>query len=277
MSKVDTNRSLFTLNGKVIVITGGTGVLGSAMAKYLAGEGAAVVVIGRSETSAKALVDEIVADGGKASYITADVTKEADLQVVKESLSTSYGNIDVLINAAGGNMPGAVVKPEESLMDSDTDAVRAVMELNYLGTYLPIKILLPLFLSTNKGSIINVSSMSADRPLTRVMGYSSAKAAIDNLTKWLAVEFATKYGEGLRVNAIAPGFFLTHQNKELLTQKDGSLTSRGEQIISSTPMNRFGDPQELLGAIHWLSSEASRFVTGTIIAVDGGYAAFSGV
>ncbi|MEM7380030.1 MAG: SDR family oxidoreductase [Bacteroidota bacterium] len=277
MSKVDTNRSLFNLNSKVIVITGGTGVLGSAMAKYLAGEGATVVVIGRSETTAKALVDEIIGGGGKASYITANVTNEADLQAVKESLSTAFGSIDVLINAAGGNMPGAVVKPEESLMDSDTDAVRAVMELNYLGTYLPIKILLPLFLSTNKGSIINVSSMSADRPLTRVMGYSSAKAAIDNLTKWLAVEFATKYGEGLRVNAIAPGFFLTHQNKELLTQEDGSLTSRGEQIISSTPMNRFGDPQELLGAIHWLSTEASGFVTGTIVAIDGGYAAFSGV
>ncbi|NAS13825.1 SDR family oxidoreductase [Poritiphilus flavus] len=277
MSKIDANSSLFALDDKVIVITGGTGVLGSAMAKYLAGEGARVVIIGRSEASAKALLDEISAAEGKTTFISADVTMESDLESATEALRAEFGKIDVLINAAGGNMPGAVVKPNESIMDSDTEAVRGVMELNYLGTYLPIKIFLPLFLDNGKGSIINVSSMSADRPLSRVMGYSSAKAAIDNLTKWLAVEFAAKYGESLRVNAIAPGFFLTHQNKELLTNQDGSLTSRGQQIVSSTPMKRFGDPQELLGAVHWLCSDASSFVTGTIVPVDGGFGAFSGV
>jgi NAD(P)-dependent dehydrogenase (short-subunit alcohol dehydrogenase family) len=192
-------------------------------------------------------------------------------------LQESFGKIDVLINAAGGNMKGAVITPEQRLPDADTDALREVMELNYLGSFLPIKVFLPLFLKENKGSIINISSMAASRPMTRVLGYSSAKAAIDNLTKWLSVEFCMKYGKDLRVNAIAPGFFLTDQNRGLLTQSDGSLTDRGNKIIGHTPMGTFGQPSDLFGVTQWLCSDASSFVTGTIIPVDGGFSAYSGV
>lgn len=268
---------LFDIQDTVIVITGATGVLGSAMAKYLASVGAQVVIMARNMEAAGKLKTEIAQAGGKATIIKADVTKAEDLKIASEELERTFGKIDVLINAAGGNMPGAVIRPDQSLLDSDVEALRSIIDLNYIGTYLPIKMLLPLFLESKKGSIINVSSMSADRPLTRVMGYSSSKAAIDNLTKWLAVEFAQKYGEHLRVNAIAPGFFLTIQNKELLTNEDGSLTSRGEQIVTNTPMGRFGNPDELFGAVHYLCSEASRFVTGTVLTIDGGFSAYSGV
>ncbi|MGB5820386.1 MAG: SDR family oxidoreductase [Saonia sp.] len=269
--------NLFDIKDKIIVITGGTGVLGSAIGKYLATQGAQLVLIGRKFEVAQKLADEINAANGKAMAIKADVTVEDDLQRVYDEINTTFGRVDALINAAGGNMPGAVVTPDQTLLDSDTDALRKIIELNYIGTYLPIKLLLPLFLKENKGSIINISSMSAERPLTRVMGYSSSKAAIDNLTKWLAVEFAQKYGEGMRVNAVAPGFFLTVQNEKLLTNEDKSLTQRGDQIVSNTPMGRFGNPEELFGAVHWLCSDASKFVTGTIISVDGGFGAYSGV
>jgi NAD(P)-dependent dehydrogenase (short-subunit alcohol dehydrogenase family) len=174
-------------------------------------------------------------------------------------------------------MSGAVIRPDQTFLDLDSNALRKVIDLNYLGTVLPIKALLPLMLANGKGNIINISSMAASRPMTRVMGYASSKAAIDNLTKFLAVEFAGKHGPEFRVNAIAPGFFLTEQNRTLLTEPDGSLTQRGNQIISHTPMNRFGNPDDLLGALHWLCSDASAFVTGTVIAVDGGFSAYSGV
>ncbi|WP_350287743.1 SDR family oxidoreductase [uncultured Croceitalea sp.] len=268
---------LLTIQNKIIVITGATGVLGSAMARYLASEGAEVVLLARNGTKAEALQQDIQKNGGKALALKADVTQESDLEAVRQQLQEAYGKVDVLINAAGGNMPGATITPDQSLLDSDVNALRQIIELNYIGTYLPTKVLLPLFLQEKTGSIINISSMSADRPLTRVMGYSSSKAAIDNLTKWLAVEFAQKYGEGLRVNAIAPGFFLTVQNKTLLTKQDGELTDRGQQIIANTPMQRFGRPEELFGAVHYLSSNAANFVTGTIMAVDGGFGAYSGV
>jgi len=192
-------------------------------------------------------------------------------------LRESFGKIDVLINAAGGNMKGAVISPDQNIVDADTNALREVMELNYLGSFLPVKVFLPLLLQAAKGSIINISSMAASRPMTRVMGYSSAKAAIDNLTKWLAVEFCVKHGKDLRVNAIAPGFFLTEQNRSLLTEKDGTLTSRGNKILEHTPMGIFGQPSDLFGVTQWLCSEASSFVTGTIIPVDGGFSAYSGV
>ncbi len=268
---------IFNIQNKIIVITGATGVLGMSMSKYLSNRGAHIIVISRELNKAQNLVDEIKNDGGKATALSADVTIEEDLQKVHDFLKTDFGKIDALINAAGGNIAGAVVTPDQTLLDSDTDAVRKIFELNYLGTYLSIKKLLPLFLEEKKGSIINVSSMSAERPLTRVMGYSSAKAAVDNLTKWLAVEFAQKNGEEIRVNAIAPGFFLTEQNKKLLTNDDGSLTQRGHQIIANTPMGRFGHPDELLGTVHWLVSEASKFVTGTVVKIDGGFGAYSGV
>jgi NAD(P)-dependent dehydrogenase (short-subunit alcohol dehydrogenase family) len=194
-----------------------------------------------------------------------------------KEIESEHDSLDILINAAGGNMPGAVVTPDQNFLDLDLPSLRKVMDLNYLGTVLPIKALLPLMIKNNRGNILNISSMAASRPMTRVMGYASAKAAIDNLTKWLSVELATKHGPQFRVNAIAPGFFLTEQNRTLLTENDGSLTSRGNQIITHTPMNRFGEPDDLLGTLQWLCSDASAFVTGTIVSVDGGFSAYSGV
>ncbi|EON76396.1 D-mannonate oxidoreductase [Lunatimonas lonarensis] len=259
------------------MVSGATGILGKAIAKHLAAEGAQVIVLGRNTDKVSALVQEIKDEGGFAHPGIADVTQEDQLKALGEELSKEFEQLDVLINAAGGNMPGAVVMPNQFLTDLSGDDVRKIIDLNYMGTFLPIKVFLPLMTNTKKASIINISSMAASRPMTRVMGYASAKAAIDNLTKWLATEFAKKYGEGMRVNAVAPGFFLTEQNRTLLTNQDGSLTERGNLIIQNTPMGRFGSPDELFGAIQYLCSDASKFVTGTIIEVDGGFNAFSGV
>lgn len=259
------------------MVSGATGVLGKAIAKHLAAQGAQLVILGRNPDKVDALVQEIKDDGGFAHPAVADVTQEDQLASLYEKLSDELEQLDVLINAAGGNMPGAVVMPNQYLTDLSGEDVRKVMELNYMGTFFPTKVFLPMMTKTKMGSIINISSMAASRPMTRVIGYASAKAAIDNLTKWLATEFAKKYGEGMRVNAVAPGFFLTEQNRTLLTNKDGSLTERGNLIIQNTPMARFGNPDELFGAVQFLCSEASKFVTGTIIEVDGGFNAFSGV
>lgn len=268
--------NLFSIRDCVIVITGATGVLGSALAKYLGQQGARLAILGRTQKKVDGLVAEISRSGGQAIPVYADVTKEAELEQAREQLKNDFGTIDVLINAAGGNLPGAVIQPGQSITDANTEALKEVMELNYLGSFLPIKVFVPLF-DDQGGSIINFSSMSAQRPLTRVLGYSSAKAAIDSLTQWMAIEFSYNKDLQIRVNAVAPGFFLTHQNKDLLTNKDGSLTSRGEQILQNTPMKKFGKPEDLFGAIHWLASDASKFVTGTIIPVDGGFNAYSGV
>ena len=268
---------LFSVRGKFILMSGATGVLGSEIAKSLAKNGARLLVLGRNANKVNQLVSEIVADNAKAFPFIADVTIEDQLEDVRNKIEKAFGKLDVLINAAGGNLPGAVIRPDQELTEASTEELKKVMELNYLGTFLPTKIFLPLFLKEKKGSIINISSMTAQRPLTRVLGYGSAKAAVDNLTQWLAVEFCNKYGTGIRVNAIAPGFFLTEQNRRLLTKEDGSLTERGEQIITNTPMKEFGKPQDLLGAVQWLCSDSSRFVTGTIIPIDGGFNAYSGV
>lgn len=268
---------LFSIENKIVVMSGATGVLGSAISAHLASEGAIVVVLGRNQDKVKALVKRIEGAGGKAFPLIADVLKEDELLKSRNVVLEEFGRLDVLINAAGGNMPGAVIKPDQVVIDADTESLRQVMELNYLGTFLPIKVFLPLFLKSEKGSIINISSMAASRPMTRVMGYSSAKAAIDNLTKWLSVEFCKKHGKDIRVNAIAPGFFLTEQNRSLLTLSDGKLTDRGSRILDHTPMGIFGEPEDLFGVTQWLCSDASSFVTGTIIPVDGGFSAYSGV
>lgn len=267
----------FSVKDKIILMSGATGVLGSALAGHLASQGATLLVLGRSADKVKNLVSDIQGKKGHAFPLIADVTSEEELLKCRGVVLEEFGKLDVLINAAGGNMKGAVILPEQTLVDADTEQLRQVMELNYLGTYLPVKVFLPLFLKTDAGSIINISSMSASRPMTRVMGYSSAKAAIDNLTKWLAVEFCHKHGKQLRVNAIAPGFFLTDQNRSLLTNTDGSLTDRGHKIIQHTPMGCYGEPEDLFGVTQWLCSQASSFVTGTIIPVDGGFSAYSGV
>src|SRR5690606_28842598 len=239
--------------------------------------GAGVLIIGRASTKGQELVDFITDIGGKAYGYIGDVTDESSIQTAYLEIEKDHGYIDILINAAGGNMPGAVITPDKTIQDLELDALRKVMDLNYLGTAIPSKILFPLMLKNGKGNIINISSMAASRPMTRVMGYASAKAAIDNLTKFLSVELCQKHGPEYRVNAIAPGFFLTEQNRALLTEADGSLTGRGNQIISHTPMDRFGKPEDLNGALHWLCAEASAFVTGTIVAVDGGFGAYAGV
>lgn len=267
----------FSVKNKTILISGGTGVLGKSITIHLAKEGAKMIVLGRNPSKVEALVKEIKDDGGFAFAAIADVTKENELLDLQKKLSEDFKHIDVLINAAGGNMPGAIVTPDQTISDLSAEDVKQIMDLNYLGTFLPVKAFLPLLTTANKGSIINISSMAASRPMTRVMGYASAKAAVDNLTKWLAIEFSNKFGPEMRVNAVAPGFFLTEQNRKLLTQEDGSLSSRGNQIIEHTPMARFGKPEDLFGTIQWLCSDASKFVTGTIIPVDGGFSAYSGV
>lgn len=268
---------LFSVEDKIIVISGATGVLGSAITAYMAEQGAKVVALGRNQDKVNTLIAEITGTKYKVTALIADVTSEQDLERAKLELENEFGKIDVLINMAGGNMTGAVITPEQTILDAGIDDLNKVMELNYMGSFLPIKTFLPLFLKELKGSIINISSMAAQRPITRVLGYGSAKAAIDNLTKWLATEFCNKHSAELRVNAIAPGFFLTEQNRTLLTEADGQLTKRGNQIIANTPMGRFGNPDELFGVLQWLCSDASKFVTGTIIPIDGGFNAYSGV
>ncbi|WP_057935890.1 SDR family oxidoreductase [Algoriphagus resistens] len=268
---------LFSLQGKKIAFSGATGVLGTSMSLYLGREGAEVLILGRTPAKVDELVRQIQSAGGTASGYICDVTDEKSVESTYSAIEKEHGYIDILINAAGGNMPGAVITPDKTLKDLDLDSLRKVMDLNYLGTAIPSKILFPLMLKNGKGNIINISSMAASRPMTRVMGYASAKAAIDNLTKFLSVELCSKHGPSFRVNAIAPGFFLTDQNRALLTEPDGSLTGRGNQIMSHTPMAKFGKPEDLHGTLHWLCADASDFVTGTIVAVDGGFSAYSGV
>ena len=206
-----------------------------------------------------------------------NVVEEESLQEAAKKIMQTYGNVDALINAAGGNKPGATVAPDQSVFDVDVDQFRQVIDLNLFGSIIPSLIFGKEMAKNKEGTIINFSSMAAERPLTRVMGYSASKAAIDNFTKWMAVELAQKYGDGMRVNAIAPGFFITNQNQTLLTNEDGSYTERRHTIIKNTPMNRFGSAHELNGAVHYLCSDASKFVTGVVIPVDGGFSAFSGV
>lgn len=268
---------IFSLNGKSAIVTGGSGILGSSMAMAMAQAGAKVAVLGRGKDKLQQVVQAIQAQGAEAMALVADVTDSSQLQQAHQQFLNSYGEPDILLNTAGGNMPGAVIKPEQSFTDLSEDDLRKVMELNYMGTVLPTKVFVETMLKNKKGIIINISSAAAQRPLTRVMGYASSKAAIDNYTQWLAVELAQKHGEGIRVNAIAPGFFLTEQNRGLLTEEDGSLSGRGQQIIDHTPFGRFGKPEDLNGTLLWLCSKASKFVTGTIIPVDGGFDAYSGV
>ena len=268
---------LFSLKGKTAIVTGGTGVLGGAMAKGLAQAGATVAILGRREAKANEVVAELEAEGLKAIALPADVLDKASLQEARASLLAQTGQIDILVNAAGGNMPEATVFGELTFFGLEQDALSQVMKLNLNGSVLPTQVFGESMVETGAGSIINISSMAAQKPLTRVIGYAAAKAAIDNFTKWLAVDLAQKYGAGLRVNAIAPGFFVGKQNRSFLLNADDSLTARGQQIIDHTPMARFGESEELIGTTVWLASSASKFVTGVVIPVDGGYSAFGGI
>ena len=266
---------LFDISGKVIVITGGTGVLGASMVEYLARHGAKVVVLARNKVRGDKLIDRVRSKGGEAIFLVTDVNNKEVLEKNKKEILEKYKKIDVLINGAGGNMPGATIAPDQTIFDLDIDEFKTVVDLNLLGTVLPSIVFGSSITEQKKGSIINISSEAALRPLTRVVGYGASKAAVTNFTKYLAIELATKFGDGVRVNAIAPGFFITEQNRSLLTQKDGSFTDRGKAIIAHTPFGRFGEPDELLGTLHWLVSDASKFVTGTLTVVDGGFDAFS--
>lgn len=268
-------KNLFDLKGKVVVITGGSGVLGSAMANYMCAQGAIVVILGRRQEAGDAQVKELEAQGGEACFMISDVQDAAVLKQNAEAIKKRYGRLDILVNAAGGNMKGATIPPDATFLDLKIEDFRQVVDLNLLGTVMPTMAFAPLMIEQKKGSIINLSSMAALRPLTRVIGYGASKAAVTNFTKYMATELATKFGDGLRINAIAPGFFLTKQNKDLLTNADGSLTARGQRIIGQTPFGRFGEPEELFGTLHYLASDASAFVTGTVAIVDGGYDSFS--
>jgi NAD(P)-dependent dehydrogenase (short-subunit alcohol dehydrogenase family) len=268
---------LFALDGKVAVVTGGTGVLGGAMARGLAQAGARVVIVGRRAERAVEVAQSIRDSGGDAMAAPADVMDVTSLEAARGQIVAAYGQIDILINAAGGTTPQATVSPSQTIFDMQLAPMKEVIDLNLIGTLLPSQVFGAAMAERRSGSIVNISSMNAQRALTRAIAYSAAKAAIDNFTKWLAVELALKFGEGLRVNAVAPGFFVGEQNRALLLNEDGTLTTRGQLILDHTPARRFGDPDDLMGAIIYLCSPAARFVTGTIMMVDGGVNAFSGI
>jgi NAD(P)-dependent dehydrogenase (short-subunit alcohol dehydrogenase family) len=267
----------FSVEGKVALVTGSTGVLGGAMARGLAAAGAKVAIMGRRADRAQQVADEIVEAGGEAIPLPADVLDKEQLVAARTALSEEWDGLDILVNAAGGNSAGATILGDLTFFDMSEEAFNSVLQLNLTGTLLPTQVFGPLLVESGSGSIVNISSMAAARPLTRVVAYASAKAAIDNFTKWLAVELIQKHGEGIRVNAIAPGFFIGEQNRDFLLKPDGSLTARGEVIIEHTPMGRFGEPEELIGTLIWLCSDAARFVTGVVVPVDGGFSAFGGV
>ncbi len=268
---------LYNFSGKTVVITGGTGILGGEMACALVGCGANVVVLDRNPNLPEALKQPMDAGPGKYMVVYGDVLVRETLETAVTQISAAFGNVDMLINAAGGNHPKATTSADAAFFDLPDEALRFVFDLNIIGTILPCQIFGKMMARRGAGVILNISSMSAFTPLTRIAAYSAAKAGVSNFTQWLAVHMATEYNPNIRVNALAPGFFIGKQNKALLLNEDGSLTDRGQTIIDHTPMGRFGEPEELLGTMFWLLSPASQFVTGIIVPVDGGFSAFSGV
>jgi NAD(P)-dependent dehydrogenase (short-subunit alcohol dehydrogenase family) len=269
---------MYDFTGRSVVITGGAGILGGEMACALVGCGASVAIIDRDPALAERLMHRFETSVGEAIVVYGDVLNPEVLQQAAEKIMDTFGRIDCLINGAGGNSPRATTNPNQSFFDLPPDALRFVFDLNLLGTILPSQVFGKYMVEQGEGVILNVSSMNAFRPLTRIPAYSAAKAGVSNFTQWLAVHMAQEYSPRIRVNAIAPGFVLTEQNRFLLTDKEtGELTARGQSIISHTPMARFGTAEDLLGTIMWLLSPASAFVTGIVVPVDGGFSAFSGV
>jgi len=265
------------MKGKVAAITGGSGTLGRAFAQGFAEQGVNVFTLDRNQENGQQMVKDFKEMGLALNSVKCDVLDEESVNLAAQQVVESAGRIDILINAAGGNMPGATVMPEQTIFDISIEQFKKVNDLNLLGTVIPTIAFTKPMVEQGSGCIINISSMAAFSPLTRVVGYSASKAAINNFTKWMSVELANKYGNGIRVNAIAPGFFVAKQNKALLLNEDGTLTARGETIISQTPMKRFGNPEDLVSTVLWLCDDKSSFVTGIIVPVDGGYSAFSGV
>ncbi|MDX1284951.1 MAG: SDR family oxidoreductase [Draconibacterium sp.] len=269
--------NLFDLKGKVAVITGGSGTLGGSISKYLALNGVKVAVIGRTQENVDLRLSKIRKSGGEGIGLMVDVLSIEELKSARETILEKWGKIDILINTAGGNMPGATLTEDQTVFDMKIKDFNKVTDLNLNGTVYPCLVFGEVMGDQKCGSIINISSMATMSSITRVPGYSVAKSGVEIFTKWLAMEMATKFSEKIRVNAIAPGFFLSTQNEKVLLNEDGSYTERSQKVIAKTPIGRFGNIDELNGAVHYLSSEAASFVTGTIIPVDGGFSSFSGV
>ncbi len=275
---MNAEENLFSVDGRVAVLTGAGGVLIGRMAIELARRGAHVVVVDRVVEAARQIVDNIRDAGGDATPVIADVLDRESLLSALGCVEESFGRVDILVNGAGGNRKEASTSAELSFFDIPLEALRFVIDLNLIGTVLPSQIFGRVMARQKSGVILNISSMNSFRPLTRIVGYSAAKAAINNFTQWLAVHMAQNYSPAIRVNAIAPGFFETRQNRYLLRDEaTGELTPRGRAIVDHTPMGRFGVPEDLLGTMLWLVSPASEFVTGVVVPVDGGFSAYSGV
>jgi NAD(P)-dependent dehydrogenase (short-subunit alcohol dehydrogenase family) len=267
----------FNLKDKVAVITGGGGALGGCIAQSLSESGVKIVILDLTYESAQKTVDLIEENGGKAIGFASNVLSKDSIQKISQEIIAKWGRVDILLNAAGGNMQGATIAVDQTIFDLSMDDFKKVTELNLNGSVIPSLVFGEIMAQQKSGSIINYSSMSVDRVITRVVGYSASKAGIENFTRWMAVEMALKFGSGVRVNAIAPGFFVGNQNRALLLNNEGSYTDRGETIIRNTPMKRFGEAEELNGAIHFLCSDAAKFITGVVLPIDGGFSAFSGV
>jgi NAD(P)-dependent dehydrogenase (short-subunit alcohol dehydrogenase family) len=268
----------YHFGGTTIVMTGGTGVLGSEMACALVGSGANVAILARDPSRADALKNRLAQGPGSAILVRADILSKESLLKAAGEIQARLGSVHALINAAGGNAPGATTNPTQRFFDLPEDALKQVVDLNLLGTIIPCQVFGRFMAEGGEGNIINIASMAGFRPLTRTVAYSASKAAVSNFTQWLAVHMAQEYNPRIRVNAIAPGFFHTQQNHFLLyDEKTGNLTPRGQSIIDHTPMQRFGNPEDLLGALFWLLSPGAEFVTGTVVVVDGGFSAFSGI
>lgn len=270
-------RMNFQLQGKTAVITGATGVLCSVISKELAKQGVNVAVIGHAGNKAQLLADEIIRDGGSAVAFNADVLNKESLIEARNFIIEKYKNIDILINGAGGNKKEATTSDEISFFNMDLKAVEWVFNLNVMGAILATQIFGELFVKSGKGCVINISSMAAYHPLTKTVAYSGAKAALSNFTEWMAVHFNQNYSVNIRVNAVAPGFLLTKQNKFLMVQENGEPTERGKKVLDKTPMGRYGNPEEIAGPILWLCSDAASFVNGAIVPIDGGFSSYWGV
>ncbi|HVK97741.1 MAG TPA: SDR family oxidoreductase [Flavisolibacter sp.] len=265
------------LRGKAIVVTGGTGILGDAFVNGIADAGGKVGILGRNEKVANERADKINKKGGYAVALIADVTNEKQLSKACDKMLATFGKISGLVNAAGGHIPEAILQTDQDVFELNIDALQKVIHINLFGSIIPTQVFGQAIKQNGSGSIVNISSMASQQVITKAFGYSLAKSAIDSYTKCFAVELGRRYGDKIRMNAIAPGFFLTEQNRRLLTNENGTLTERGELVIKNTPFNRFGNPYELVGALVWLLSDESIFVTGTVVNVDGGFSIFSGV
>ena len=267
----------FNIAGRTAVVTGGSGVLCGTMARALAAAGCRVAVLGRTPAKVDRMVERITSEGGEAIGVTADVLDEEAIKAARDQVLEAFGRVDILINGAGGNRAEAITSADKTFFDLELWAIREILDLNLLGSVIPTRVFGAVMAEQGSGSIVNISSAASFRPMTRVMPYAAAKAAINNFTEWMAVYMAQEFSPNIRVNAIAPGFFIADQNRDLVIKPSGEYTERGQLIVDHTPMGRFGEAEELVGTLIWLVSDASRFVTGSVVVVDGGFKAYPGV